>query len=136
MIATIIVLAVIAVAVALSFRYRKMRRLEDQIVADYSGLLLPLWAIMGPYENGASSCRSMGLCLFAISSKGDEKTIQYSKEQIKEMMMRHWIAFEKDPEGWDYVMKKAESIAGETHYHLAKEINSIWKARFEEEYEL
>tara|TARA_B110001469_G_scaffold99367_1_gene96325 strand:- start:622 stop:1032 length:411 start_codon:yes stop_codon:yes gene_type:complete len=136
MVATIIALLVIAVVVALSFRYRKMRRLEDQIVADYSGLLLPLWAIMGPYENGASSCRSMGLCLFAISSKADEKTVKYNKEQIIEMMKTHWIAFDSDPEEWNDAVNKAKSMAGENHYYLAKEINSIWKAKFEEEYDL
>jgi hypothetical protein len=137
MVSPIIILAFIAVAVAVawSFRYRNMRRLEDQIVKDYSGALLPLWAIMGPYDSGASSCRSMGLCLFAISAKSGDETIKYNKEQIIEMMQRHWIAFDRDPEEWHDAVKSAKSRAGEKHYYLAKEINSIWKAKFEEEYD-
>ena len=136
MVVTIMGLVVVALVAAIAFRYLKMRSLEDQIVVDYTGLLIPLWAIMGPYDDAESSAYSMGLCLFTIASKGDEKTIRYSKDQIIEMMIRHRVAFDNSPEEWNNLLIDSEPLANEMHYNLAKEINSIVKAKFREEYDL
>jgi len=121
------------VAVYLIYRWR-MRDRSTAIASAYSKMVMPLWAIMGPHQDGTSSAFALGLSLFTVTKKGDEDTLKFSNEQIFEMMGSHRQAFEERPNEWVKIMTDAEKLADSRHYALLKEIDERWKHEFESEF--
>lgn len=93
-------------------------------------MLLPIWAILGPYENAEDSANALGLCLFVLSTKGDTKTLKFTNEKIKEMMDSHRASYAKDPAKWLDLLEKSKEYIEESHRVLALEIESHWREEF------
>jgi hypothetical protein len=123
----IICAAVIFTLVSL---YRKQIRKSEEIASDYTRMLLPLWALHGPYKTAEDSAYAFGLCLFVLSSKGDSDTLKFSNEKIKEMMDSHRASFASDPTAWLDVLEKSKEYIEETHITLAAEIDGYWRNEF------
>lgn len=116
----------------LIFRWRLQVRSAD-IASSYSKMVMPLWAIMGPHQDGTSSAFALGLSLFTVTQMGDAQTLKFSNEKIIEMMESHRQAFEERPNEWADIMAEAEKLADDSHYALLKEIDEKWKDEFEDQ---
>lgn len=119
-----------AIVFTLVLLYRKQITKSEELASDYTRMLLPLWALLGPYETAEDSANAFGLCLFTLTSKGDSDTLKFSNEKIKEMMDSHRVAYAKDPAAWTDLLGKSKEHIEETHITLAEEIEDYWRDEF------
>ena len=122
---TLVLFISIIVVVYLIFRWRLQVRSAD-IASNYSKMIMPLWALMGPYQDGNSSAFALGLSLFSVTKIGDANTLKFSNETIMEMMESHRQAFERSPNEWAGIMTEAAKLADDSHYALLDDIEEKW----------
>ena len=73
--------------------------------------IFPVWAGLGPFENGAKSARAMKAAYAAVL--GPEEAAK-----AEESFEKHWIAYDQDPEDWENLRKEALKANSEINDYI------------------